>query len=193
MRRSPGPSKTSRSEPRRSRLCSTPASPSKARRWLAGRPEFADAELGPQAAGTANIYRLFGDTLFDQQRYAEAEPLFRKALAIREKVLGPDHPDTARSNGDLAVTLKWLKRFDEAELLYRRALAIREKAFGPDSGDVAQSWFRLSRLFDAKGDHAKAAEMLEHAVAVGEKAYGARAQDRDPVGRRASRAAARFR
>ena len=30
-------------------------------------------------------------------RYAEAEPLYRRSLEIREKQLGPDHPDVARA------------------------------------------------------------------------------------------------
>ena len=34
--------------------------------------------------------------LYDNQgRYAEAEPLYKRALAIQEKALGPDHPDVA--------------------------------------------------------------------------------------------------
>jgi len=28
-----------------------------------------------------------------QGRYADAEPLYQRALALRERVLGPDHPD----------------------------------------------------------------------------------------------------
>ena len=32
-----------------------------------------------------------------QGKYAAAEPLYQKALAIRLKVLGEDHPDTASS------------------------------------------------------------------------------------------------
>ncbi len=35
--------------------------------------------------------------LYDQQRYSEAIPLARRALAIREKALGPRHPDVAES------------------------------------------------------------------------------------------------
>ena len=38
----------------------------------------------------------------DQARYAEAEPLLQRALAIREKVLGPEHLDVATSLGNLA-------------------------------------------------------------------------------------------
>ena len=37
-----------------------------------------------------------------QGRYAEAEPLYKRSLAIREKALGPDHPDVAQSLNNLA-------------------------------------------------------------------------------------------
>ena len=36
----------------------------------------------------AELYRAQG-------RYADAEPLYKRSLAIREKALGPDHPDVA--------------------------------------------------------------------------------------------------
>ena len=32
-----------------------------------------------------------------QGRYADAEPLYQRALAIREKEFGPDHPNVAQS------------------------------------------------------------------------------------------------
>ncbi len=38
-----------------------------------------------------------------QGRYAEAEPLHKRALAIREKALGPDHPSVATSFNNLAA------------------------------------------------------------------------------------------
>ena len=50
-------------------------------------------------------------------KYAEAEPLFRKALAIRLKALGEDHPDTARSYNNLAATLLRQGKYAEAEAL----------------------------------------------------------------------------
>jgi hypothetical protein len=43
----------------------------------------------------ADLYR-------DQGRYAEAEPLYRRSLTVREKALGPEHPDVAISLSDLA-------------------------------------------------------------------------------------------
>ena len=37
-----------------------------------------------------------------QGKYAEAEPLYKRALAIREKTLGREHPDVAQSLNYLA-------------------------------------------------------------------------------------------
>ena len=67
-----------------------------------------------------------------QENYAEAEPLYRRALAIREKTLGPDHPDTAASLNNLALLRCLQGNCAEAEPLFRRALAIAEKVLGPD-------------------------------------------------------------
>ena len=37
--------------------------------------------------------------------YAKAEPLYQEALRIQQKVLGPEHPDTATSLNNLASTV----------------------------------------------------------------------------------------
>ena len=65
-------------------------------------------------------------------RVTEAEPLLRRALAIQEAALGPDHPNTAYSLSNLALVLRDLGRVAEAEPLLIRALAIRERTLGPD-------------------------------------------------------------
>ena len=39
-----------------------------------------------------------------QGKYAAAEPLYNRSLAIREKVLGPQHPDVATSLNNLPGT-----------------------------------------------------------------------------------------
>ena len=64
----------------------------------------------------------------DQGRYAEAEPLYKRALAIREKALGPEHPDVATSLENYAALLRETARVDEAERLEARAKAIRAKS-----------------------------------------------------------------
>ena len=53
----------------------------------------------PEVATALNGLALL---YFDQGRYADAEPLYQRALAIREKALGRDHPDVAGSLNSLA-------------------------------------------------------------------------------------------
>lgn len=69
----------------------------------------------------AELYRAMN-------RYHEAEELYSRAIAIQEKVLGPEHPDLAVTLNDLAELYRNEGRLAEAEPLYRRSLAIREKA-----------------------------------------------------------------
>ena len=40
-----------------------------------------------------------------QGKYTEAEPIYERALAIREKVLGSEHPDVAATLNDRAGLL----------------------------------------------------------------------------------------
>ncbi len=68
----------------------------------------------------AELYREQGD-------YAKAEPLYKKALAIREKALGPTHPTLAKGLENYAALLRTLNRIPEAEKLEARAKAIRAK------------------------------------------------------------------
>ena len=59
--------------------------------------------------------------------YAEAEPLYQRALAISEKALGPEHQQVATSLNGLALLYKNQGKYSDAKPLYERALAIREK------------------------------------------------------------------
>ena len=54
----------------------------------------------------ATSYNNLAATLSAQGKYAEAEAMYRRALEIRRKALGEDHPDTATSYNNLAVTLR---------------------------------------------------------------------------------------
>jgi tetratricopeptide (TPR) repeat protein len=91
----------------------------------------------------ANQYAVF---LYARANYTQAEPLYRRALAIDEASFGPDHPDVARDLNNLALLLKATNRLSDAEPLYRRALAIDEASFGPDHPRVAIRLNNLARL-----------------------------------------------
>ena len=110
--------------------------------------------------------------LYNQGHYSEAIPLAQRALAIREKALGPDHPDVAASLNNLAVLYRVQGRYAEAEPLFKRALAIKEKAFGPDHPDVALSLNNLALLYQNQGRYADAEPLYKRALAIKEKILG---------------------
>jgi hypothetical protein len=50
--------------------------------------------LGKEHLHTSVTLNNLASMLAEQGRYEEARPLHERALAIREKVLGKEHPDT---------------------------------------------------------------------------------------------------
>ena len=74
----------------------------------------------------AEVYRRQG-------RLSEAEALFRSLLSRQEQVLGPDHPELARSLQDYARLLKEMRRKPEAKALLARAHEIERRNSGPNA------------------------------------------------------------
>ena len=99
-------------------------------------------------------------------RLGEAERLNRRALAIWEAALGPDHPHVATALNNLAFLLQATNRLVEAEPLYRRALAIDERSYGPDHPDVACDLNNLAELFQATNRLVEAEPLYRRALAI---------------------------
>ena len=93
-------------------------------------------------------------------------------MAIREKALGPDHPDVAQSLNNLAGLYYAQGRYADAEALYKRSLAITKKALGPDHPDVALSLNNLAELYRVQGRYADAEPLYKRSLAIREKALG---------------------
>ena len=83
---------------------------------------------GPEHPDVATDLNNLALLLQDTNRLAEAEPLYRRALAIDETSYGTEHPKVATDLNGLALLLQDTNRLGEAEPLYLRALAIDEKS-----------------------------------------------------------------
>ena len=104
--------------------------------------------------------------------YAQARPLKERALEIREKVLGLEHPHTAKSLNGLALLLWDQGDLAGARPLHERALAIREKVLGPEHPDTAMSLNNLALLLQDQGNPAGAMPLFKRALAIYEKVCG---------------------
>ena len=74
---------------------------------------------------------------YAEGKYAEAEALYKRALAIREKALGSDHPDVVASMNNLA-------KIYYAEGKYAEAESLEQKSAG---GFGKSSWAGISRMW----------------------------------------------
>jgi tetratricopeptide (TPR) repeat protein len=123
----------------------------------------------------AEASRLLNQTAYYLDRraqYAQAEPLYQRALAINEQQLGPEHPDTARSLNNLAALYYTQGKYEQVEPLYQRALAINEQQLGPEHPDTAGSLNNLAALYYTQGKYEQAEPFYQRALAINEKQLG---------------------
>ncbi len=111
--------------------------------------------------------------LYKQQgKYAEAEPLYMKALKIREESLGPEHPKVAAILNNLGNLYRAQGKYAEAERFHKRALAIREKALGLEHPDVVQSLNNMANLYKSQHRFAEAESLYRRSLEIRGKKLG---------------------
>ena len=93
----------------------------------------------------------------------KAEPLCQRALEIREKVLGRDHPDVAKQLNNLALLCQNQGKYQEVEQYYKRAIDIYAKKLGADDPNVAKTKNNLASAY-LKQQKYKDAEQLYREV-----------------------------
>ena len=90
-----------------------------------------------------------------QRKYAEAEELYRRALAISARTLA-NQANAYQSQG----------KYAEAEELYKRALAFLEKALGASHPDVAQTLNNLADVYRVQGRSDEADQLEKRATEI---------------------------
>jgi tetratricopeptide (TPR) repeat protein len=125
----------------------------------------------------AQLLNHAGFYLYERRRYTDAEPLYQRALAIREKALRPEHPRVASVLNNLALLYQGQGQPAKAEPLYERALAIREKALGPEDPEVASSLNSLAHFYQDQGQPAKAEPLYKKALAIRKKVLNSKDPD----------------
>ncbi|KAE8326165.1 purine and uridine phosphorylase [Aspergillus sergii] len=74
-----------------------------------------------------------------QGQWKEAEELEIQVLELRKQVLGPEHPDTLTSMGNVAYTWKSLGKIQDALALMENCVELHRNLLGPDHPDAISS------------------------------------------------------
>jgi tetratricopeptide (TPR) repeat protein len=124
-----------------------------------------DGKVGAWLNNLAGLYLA-------QARYADAEPLFKRAISIAEQAFGSEHWEVGQSLNYLGLLYVKQDRYAEAEPFFKRSLIILEKALGTDHAEVGSILSNLALLYKSQGRIAEAEPLLKRSLSIREKTFG---------------------
>ena len=111
-------------------------------------------------------------TLYDQQKFIEAERSFQGMIQDQKKMLGEKHKETLNSKYWLAVILYAQRKFVQAEQLFRETIQDQEKVLGDEHIDTVSSKYCLACSLERQKRYAEAESLLEKLMQKLEKMLG---------------------
>jgi tetratricopeptide (TPR) repeat protein len=129
-------------------------------------------EKAPEHPGLHNTLYNFGEALRYQNKSAEAEPYYRRSLALREKELGPEHTLVGACVNSLALALAATGKREEAAQFYDKAAGIYEKNRGSWDLELAACLENFALLRRDQADLSAAEELFKRVLAIREKILG---------------------
>ncbi|KAF1935581.1 hypothetical protein EJ02DRAFT_484297 [Clathrospora elynae] len=84
--------------------------------------------------------------LESQGKYEDAESMNRQTLALKETVLGREHPSTLTSMSNLALVLGHQGKYEDAEAMNRQTLALSETVLGREHPSTLTSMNNLAHV-----------------------------------------------
>ena len=100
------------------------------------------------ADGLSNL----GAALEALGRFAEAEARLERALEIRTRLFGPEHPNTAMTLANLANVYSQRKEWAKARVANERIVATFERDLGPEHANTAMMYANLAKVLGALHD-----------------------------------------
>lgn len=107
-----------------------------------------------------------------EERYADAEKLYQRAIPILEKMLDPTDPKLAAVVGNLGAVYYRQGRFAEAEPLAKRALEMSEKASPRNESEIARKLDNLALINERLGRYPEEVSLLKRLLVIEEKRSG---------------------
>ena len=130
--------------------------------------KYREKTFGPEADITISGAITLANALNRAGDLEGAETLHRRALAWREKKLGPDHPETIERFNGLGITLLDAKKSAEAEPLFKRGFAAATKTFDWENFTIMSLANSLASILRDREDYAAAERTCGYTAIIGE-------------------------
>jgi serine/threonine protein kinase/tetratricopeptide (TPR) repeat protein len=134
--------------------------------------EKLDKEFDGSQAVRGTLLDALGRTYWGLGMYDRSITLHTKARAVREAALGPDHPDSLTTCGNLALAYQWAARYPEAIALLKETLKRREATLGPNDIDTLSSRSHLAIAYSMAGRFRDAIPLYEALLKAYEATVG---------------------
>ena len=120
----------------------------------------------------AQMMHVMGIVYLDLGLYSQAQLLLSRAVEIRRRMLGPEHPDTLASMKGLARTLDSAGQYAEAEKLLRQTLDIERRVLGPEHPNTLASMNGLANTLSDEGHDADAETLYRQTLDIERRVLG---------------------
>jgi eukaryotic-like serine/threonine-protein kinase len=120
----------------------------------------------------AQMMDVMGNVYWSLGLYPRAESLLTRAVDLRRRNLGPEHPDTLRSASDLAATLDREGHYTEAEKLLRETLEIERRVLGPEHPDTLSAMNKLAGTLTDEAGLAEGEKLFREVLAARRRILG---------------------
>jgi non-specific serine/threonine protein kinase/serine/threonine-protein kinase len=137
----------------------------------------ARTELQDEPEVQARIFQTLGRVYSSLDSPDKAQPLLEESVAINERLHGPLHVDTIRSQRDLGRLLENMGDYDGAARLYEASMASALTLLGERNPETIRSTQFAAKLLLTRGDVDRARHMLIRNVEIARQVLG----DRHPV------------
>jgi tetratricopeptide (TPR) repeat protein len=125
-----------------------------------------------QPAVEASIRHTVGKAYFDLGVYPEAQRQLERAVQLRRRVLGRDHPDALSSMNDLADAYRKQSLYAQAAPLLNEVLETRRRVLGETNPATVSSMHEVGLLYLDQGKYAQAEPLLARALEVQRRVLG---------------------
>ena len=131
-----------------------------------------DTAFPDQPGIEAAVRHTIGNTYRSLGLYAAGEEHLGRALEIRRRLLGEEHPDTLESMEQLARLLRARGRYDEAEAQFAKVLSIRRRTLGEEHPRTLYTMSRMAWLLYKKDRPDEAEALYRQALAIRRRVLG---------------------
>ena len=120
----------------------------------------------------AAIRQTIASTYRDLSLYAEAQPHLQRAIELRTRFQGAEHPDTLNAIRDLAELYVFEGKFSKALVLHTRVLQIRRRILGEQNPATLESMSDVSETYQRLGQYAQAEPIATKALEISRRVLG---------------------